>query len=38
MAHAGRTVTVETSDTTWRIYHGDEMLTEVAPDHHQESR
>jgi hypothetical protein len=27
MVHAGRTVTV---DTTWRIYHGDELLTEVA--------
>ena len=30
MVHAGRTVTVETPDTTWRIYHGDELLTEVA--------
>ncbi len=30
MVHAGRTVTVETGDTTWRIYHGDELLTEVA--------
>jgi transposase InsO family protein len=30
MVHAGRTVTVETADTTWRIYHGDELLTEVA--------
>jgi hypothetical protein len=29
MVHAGRTVTVETGDTTWRIYHGDELLTEV---------
>jgi hypothetical protein len=29
MVHAGRTVTVETSDTTWRIYDGDELLTEV---------
>lgn len=28
MVHAGRTVTVETADTTWRIYH--ELLTEVA--------
>jgi transposase InsO family protein len=30
MVHAGRAVTVETGDTTWRIYHGDELLTEVA--------
>jgi hypothetical protein len=30
MVHAGRTVTVETGDTTWRIYHRDELLTEVA--------
>jgi hypothetical protein len=30
MVHAGRTVTVETTDTTWRIYHDDELLTEVA--------
>lgn len=30
MVHAGRTVTVETADTTWRVYHGDELLTEVA--------
>jgi hypothetical protein len=30
VVHAGRTVTVEASDTTWRIYHGDELLTEVA--------
>ena len=30
MVHAGRTVTVETGDTTWRIYHDDELLTEVA--------
>ncbi|PRY30267.1 hypothetical protein [Pseudosporangium ferrugineum] len=30
MIHAGLTVTVETADTTWRIYHGDELLTEVA--------
>ena len=29
MVHAGRIVTVETADTTWRIYHGDELLTEV---------
>src|SRR5690242_5522047 len=25
----GRTVTVEAGDTTWRIYHGDELLTEA---------
>jgi hypothetical protein len=30
ITHAGRTVTVEAADTTWRIYHGDELLTEVA--------
>ncbi|MEU8387910.1 hypothetical protein [Micromonospora sp. NPDC048843] len=30
MVHAGRTAAVETADTTWRIYHGDELLTEVA--------
>jgi hypothetical protein len=30
MVHAGRTVTIEAGDTTWRIYHGDELLTEVA--------
>src|SRR4051812_19864957 len=30
MVHAGPTVTVETGDSTWRIYHGDELLTEVA--------
>ena len=30
MVHAGRTVTVETGDTTWRIYHGDELLAEAA--------
>jgi len=30
MVHAGRTGSVETGDTTWRIYHGDELLTEVA--------
>ena len=28
--HAGRTVIVEIGDTTWRIYHGDELLSEVA--------
>jgi hypothetical protein len=30
MVHAGRTVTVETADNTFRVYHGDELLTEVA--------
>ena len=30
MAHAGRTVAVETADTTFRVYDGDELLTEVA--------
>jgi hypothetical protein len=30
MIHAGRTVTVETGDTTWRVYHRDELLAEVA--------
>jgi len=30
MVHAGHTVTVEAADTTWRVYHGDELLTEVA--------
>lgn len=30
MVHAYRTVTVETANTTWRIYNGDELLTEVA--------
>jgi hypothetical protein len=30
MIHAGRTVTVETADTTWRVYYRDELLTEVA--------
>jgi hypothetical protein len=30
MVNAGRVVIVETGDTTWRIYHGDELLTEVA--------
>jgi hypothetical protein len=34
MVHAGRTVTVETADTTWRIYHDDELVTEVHPRHH----
>jgi hypothetical protein len=30
MAHAGHTVTVETADTTFRVYAGDELLIEVA--------
>jgi hypothetical protein len=30
IARAGRTVTVETADTTFRVYDGDELLTEVA--------
>ncbi|WP_203924317.1 hypothetical protein [Rugosimonospora africana] len=30
MAHAGRTVTVETSGNTFRVYDGPELLTEVA--------
>jgi hypothetical protein len=30
MVHAGRTVTVETGDSTWRIYHSGELLAEVA--------
>jgi hypothetical protein len=30
IAHAGRTVTVETADTTWRIYDGDALVAEVA--------
>ncbi len=30
IAHAGRTVTDETADHTFRIYHGDQLLTEVA--------
>jgi transposase InsO family protein len=30
IAHAGRTLTVETADTTFRVYDGDELLTEVA--------
>jgi hypothetical protein len=30
MVHAGRTVTVETADTTFRVYHGGELLIEVA--------
>jgi hypothetical protein len=30
MVHAGRTVAVETADATFRVYDGDELLTEVA--------
>jgi hypothetical protein len=30
MVHAGRTVTVEAADHTFRVYDGDEQLTEVA--------
>nr|WP_130340652.1 IS481 family transposase [Micromonospora kangleipakensis] len=30
IAHAGRTVTVEAADTTFRVYDGDQLLTEVA--------
>jgi len=30
MVHAGRTVTVEDADHTFRVYHGDELLAEVA--------
>jgi hypothetical protein len=30
MIHAGRTVTVETADTTFRVLDGDELLAEVA--------
>ncbi|MEU9829332.1 hypothetical protein AB0D81_29845 [Micromonospora chersina] len=30
IAHAGRIVTVEAADTTFRIYDGDQLLTEVA--------
>jgi hypothetical protein len=29
IVHAGRTLTVEAADTTWRIYDGAELLTEV---------
>jgi hypothetical protein len=29
MVHAGRTVTVESTDHTFRILNGDELLTEV---------
>jgi hypothetical protein len=30
IAHAGCTLTVETADTTWRIYDADERVAEVA--------
>ncbi|MET7751628.1 hypothetical protein [Micromonospora sp. NPDC005367] len=30
IAHAGRTVTVEAADATFRVYDGDQRLTEVA--------
>jgi hypothetical protein len=30
LAHAGRTLTVEAADTTWRIYDHDRLVTEVA--------
>jgi transposase InsO family protein len=30
MVHAGRTVTVESADHTFRVYDGDELLTEAA--------
>jgi hypothetical protein len=30
MIHAGRTVTVETADHTFRIHDGDDLLAEVA--------
>jgi hypothetical protein len=30
MVHAGRTVTVETADNTFRVHDGDELLAEVA--------
>jgi transposase InsO family protein len=29
IGHAGRTVTVEDADTTFRIYHGDQLLADV---------
>jgi hypothetical protein len=28
--HAGRTVTIETADHIFRVYDGDQLLTEVA--------
>ncbi len=30
MAHAGRTLTVESRDHTFRVYDGDELITETA--------
>src|SRR5262249_3028005 len=30
IAHAGRTLTVEADDSTWRVYNGNELITEVA--------
>jgi hypothetical protein len=30
MLHAGRTVTVESAEHTFRVYDSDELLTEVA--------
>jgi hypothetical protein len=30
LAHAGRTLTVEAADTTWRVYDDDGLITEVA--------
>ncbi len=30
IAHAGRTLTVEAADTTWRVYDGDGLVAEVA--------
>jgi hypothetical protein len=30
IVHAGRTLTVDTADTTWRIYDGDSLVAEVA--------
>ncbi len=30
MTHAGRTLDVESADTTFRVYDGDELITEIA--------
>jgi hypothetical protein len=30
IVHAGRTLTVEAADSTWRIYHEDGLVAEVA--------
>jgi hypothetical protein len=30
IGHAGRTLTVEAADTTWRVYDGDTLITDVA--------